>query len=392
MFYFPLLLLSLYSIKEEIRISNLVYLTTLFLYLIFIFVPTICGIGYKTYEITKEGTLGFFNSANEISGIISILTPYFFIILVTTKKIIPKIGFILMYLVVILMMGTKTPLIILFLTLGFSLAYYWIFLLKQKQYKKVSISLGILIVGVTSILLILPKTNFYKNIETHLEFLEVDSVFEIFQKEELIDHFFFSQRLTFLKNKSAIYNQSNLYQKLFGIGYINNNETTKLIEMDYFEIFYSHGIIGFLIFFLILTMVLGKIVKNEELTYETYMKKLSIAWILFLSFFTGHILISPSVSFLSVLLILSLYKRDQISLLGNYKKEINHCLKISTDEIEELKRKDKYLFFKIMNFHNYDKCIIYNNKEKFVKEIGDILSRNVIMIKKEKDLLKKIEE
>ena len=73
-FYFPILLISLYAIKENIHISKLALLTTLFLYLIFIFVPTLFHIGYKTYEITKAGTLGFFNSANEISGIISILT------------------------------------------------------------------------------------------------------------------------------------------------------------------------------------------------------------------------------------------------------------------------------------------------------------------------------
>ncbi|MBR2828206.1 MAG: O-antigen ligase family protein, partial [Bacilli bacterium] len=91
-FYFPSLLLSIYSIKEEIHISKLTYLTTLFLYLIFIFVPTLFGLGYKTYEVTKAGTLGFFNSANEISGIISILTPYLLILLVTTKRLLPKIG------------------------------------------------------------------------------------------------------------------------------------------------------------------------------------------------------------------------------------------------------------------------------------------------------------
>ena len=45
-----------------------------------------------------------------------------------------------------------------------------------------------------------------------------------------------------------IYERANTYQKLFGIGYINNNKTTKMIEMDYFDIFYSHGIVGFLIF------------------------------------------------------------------------------------------------------------------------------------------------
>ena len=48
-FYFPILLLSIYSIRDYIRISKLTYLSTLLLYLIYIFVPTLFGIGYKTY-------------------------------------------------------------------------------------------------------------------------------------------------------------------------------------------------------------------------------------------------------------------------------------------------------------------------------------------------------
>ena len=61
-FYFPILLISFYAIKDEIKISNLTLFTVLFLYLILIFIPTLLGIGYETYEIAKTGTLGFFNS------------------------------------------------------------------------------------------------------------------------------------------------------------------------------------------------------------------------------------------------------------------------------------------------------------------------------------------
>ena len=88
-FYFPILFISLFSIRDNIRISNMTFLTMVLLYILFIFIPTIIGIGYKTYQITKVGTLGFFNSANEISGIISILTPLLFVIFYKSKKVIP---------------------------------------------------------------------------------------------------------------------------------------------------------------------------------------------------------------------------------------------------------------------------------------------------------------
>ncbi len=109
-FYFPIIFISLYSIKEYIKISTMTLFSVISLYLVLLFVPTVFGVGYKTYEITKAGTLGFFNSANEISGIISILTPVVFIIFYETKKKLLAILFILMYLAVILMIGTKTPL------------------------------------------------------------------------------------------------------------------------------------------------------------------------------------------------------------------------------------------------------------------------------------------
>ena len=116
-FYFPIILISLYSIKDEIKISRMTFFATLFLYLICIFIPLLFHTGYKTYEITKAGTLGFYNSANEISGIISLLTPFMFIILVEKKNIFSLLT-IFIYLAVILMVGTKTPLLALIITLA----------------------------------------------------------------------------------------------------------------------------------------------------------------------------------------------------------------------------------------------------------------------------------
>lgn len=315
-FYFPLIFVSLYSIKDEIKISNMTLLTVLFLYLIFLFVPTLFGLGYKSYEITKVGTLGFYNSANELSGIISLLTPIMFIIFVTSKKIIPIVVLSFIYLVVILMMGTKTPLLTLIIVLGVNILYLGIRLLKKKKYKELSISLIVVLSGCIGLLIVIPKTNFYKNIETHLDYLGLDNVFEVFTSEKYIDHFIFSSRLKFLKNKSIIYDNSSIYEKLFGIGYINNNKETKLIEMDYFDIYYSHGLVGFLIYYIIVLYLLYKILNNNKLKgYNNIMITLSIFLMIFLAFFTGHIMTAPSVSFVSVIILLSLCERKKKDLL-----------------------------------------------------------------------------
>lgn len=315
-FYFPIVFVSFYSIKDYLRISNMTLFTVVFLYLILLFVPTIFGVGYKSYEITKAGTLGFFNSANEISGIISILTPIIFIIFYESKKIIPIILLTLMYLAVILTIGTKTPLLSLLITAAISILYLWKYLLKMKQIKYIIVSILIVVMGIIGLVIIGPKTNFYKNIRTHLDYLKLDHVTDVFKDEKLVDHFIFSSRLKFLHNKSKIYKEANLYQKVYGIGYINNNKETKMIEMDYFDILFSHGIVGFLIFFIISIYMLYKTIeKPKKYSYQRLMIHTSIFFIGFLAFFTGHIITAPSVSLLCVVIILATSKRNKKELL-----------------------------------------------------------------------------
>ena len=212
--YFPIILISLYDLKDEYRVSKMTLFTTLIIYLIFILIPNALGIGYATYKITKAGSLGFFNSANEISGILSLLTPTMFIIIKDLKNKLLKVIIPIIYLIVILTIGTKTPLLVLFITIGFSFLYYIITCIKKKTYKPIFIASTTILVGICSLLLILPKTTFYKNIEVHLDYLEVDNILDIFKEKELIDHFIFSQRLTFLEHKAATYSEATLYENI----------------------------------------------------------------------------------------------------------------------------------------------------------------------------------
>ena len=421
-FYYPILLTSLYAIREEIHISKLTLFTTLFLYLIFIFVPLLLGIGYKTYEITKAGTLGFYNSANEIGGIIAILTPILCIIIHSSKKWLPKLAFLIMYLVVILMMGTKTPLLSLGITIFVSFIYFIIIDIKTKKYKRIVISFLIILIGVLGIITILPKTNFYKNIETHLDYLRVEKITDIIKKEELIDHFIFSQRLTFFHNKALLYYNANNYQKLFGIGYTRRGKTIKMIEMDYFDIFYSHGIVGFLVFMIITFRIIYKILEQEDtLSYERCMLAVSLFLILITSLLTGHIIIAPSVSYIVIIIILSLYKKDKKELffasntleIGGIETALVNLLnRIDTSKynitlvlekqkgdllnrlnknilVKELKVSNhknviirkvtnaaRKLWFKIMNYENYDYSCCYATYSYSSNILAKIASKN----------------
>ena len=312
-FYFPLLFLSLYSIKDDLKLNPKTLVITFFIYLAFIFVPSILNIGFKTYEITKKGTLGFFNSANEISGILSILTPLIIVYLNKLQKnkyiIITITSIIYMY--VILNMGTKTPLLALILTIIMLIVYSVIKNIKNKNYKLVISTFLLFLITTIAVIAVIPKTNFYKNIETHLDFLEVDNAIEVLEKPKLIDHFIFSQRLTFLSKKQKIYNNSNIYQKLFGIGYTKDSKEVKMIEMDYFDIFYSHGIIGSILFFGMYSYLIYKILhKRKSFDFKQYMLYVSLILIIILSLFTGHIINAPSVSIIVIYLLMLLQYKD----------------------------------------------------------------------------------
>lgn len=361
-FYFPIIFLCLYELKDHIKISKMTLFTTFFLYLIMIFVPLLFGMGYQTYQITKVGTLGFFNSANEVGGIIALLTPIMFIILNSSRKTFLKILLFGMYLVVILMMGTKTP----FLVLGITIIFHFIYLsyqgIKEKNWKKLITFLIVILVGVSSCVVFLPKTNFYKNIETHLDYLELDDIGDVFEDEELVDHFIFSQRLTFLHKKAFVYNHSSIYQKIVGIGYLRRRKAFKMIEMDYFDIFYSQGIIGFILFFFPIIFLILKILETHpKMTYERYMTYVSFLLVIILSFFTGHIITAPAVSLIVGIIILSLqkYKKKDILFAAN------------TLEIGGIE-KSLINLLKKLDYKKYNITLILEKKEgEFLSKVPD---------------------
>ncbi len=387
-FYFPVLLISLYSIKEEIKISKMTLTVVLITYLVCILVPNCLNLGFESYEITKKGTLGFFNSANEISGIISLLTPIMIIIFVNSKKIIPIIIISIIYLYVILTIGTKTPLLALGITIGF--AYLWFIYkeIKLKRFKRITISLMVLIVFVIGLLLIIPKTTFYKNIETHLNYLKLDNITEVFKDEKLVDHFIFSSRLAFMKDRQQDYINGNTYQKLFGIGYLKNNKVQKAVEMDYFDIYYSHGIVGFIIYFGIYGYFFYLIMKERrKLDFTQYMLYVSVLLSIFLSFFTGHIITAPAVSILVTIILLMLAKQEKKRLLftayslnvgGIENALINLVNRINLDKykVEILLEKKEGIFLnKVKEEITVKEYKIYNNKNIVIRKILNLTKR-----------------
>ena len=96
-----------------------------------------------------------------------------------------------------------------------------------------------------------------------------------------------------------------------GIGYLekNSNKKLKQIEMAYYDIYYSQGRLGFIIFFICYIYILVDIFRNKIiLNYENIMLILSVFLIIVLSLFSGHIITAPAVSIFVCVILLNLKK------------------------------------------------------------------------------------
>ena len=312
-FYFPISLILLIDLfeKEKIEIKEKVWHYLFMIYIILIFIPTITNTGFNGYTQGKIGNIGWFNSSNEISAIISLLLPLFINSLKIIKNKIIVFIELLITLYVIFNLGSK----IVILSLGIIILYYGYKYIRKLITNKENKKLGLLTTCfITSLLIgsiLIPKTNFYKNIKIHLDFLEVNSIVEVFTNPKVFDHFIFSSRLSFLENTYSNYLESSISEKILGIGYIENygtdNVSLKMIEMDPFDILFRHGILGFIIYFLPFICGLIKIKDNFKKKKNINKSILIISIIIgiILMCLSGHVLTSPAVSiYLSIIMML----------------------------------------------------------------------------------------
>lgn len=272
-----------------------------YIYIILLFIPNILNLGYNSYSYSKLGSVGFFYSANAIGAIISILMPLVvgnFIIKNNKKHLFI---FLLIYLYILVTIGTKAPLLCAMIVLLYYFIIFGINLIEKKQKNKILIIIFIVFISAICMIKIIPLTPFYKNLIIHLNFLNINSLKD-FLSFKNIDHFVFSSRLSFLKESFKIFSNSSLIQKLFGVGYVANKSLLKTSEMDYFVTLIHQGIFGFIVLYYLYF-------KSMFIIYKEYFKKLhlnikniektSILIGLYISvlcaFLAGHVLETPSV-------------------------------------------------------------------------------------------------
>ena len=124
-FYFPFAFSFLYLLqKSEIfQVERKKLVQLLFVYLFFLIVPSLTGLGFASYAHSKSGNIGWFYSTNEIGAILAILGP-FLLSSFSNRSWCYRIFMLAIYLLGIFVLGTKVPMLALVLWRRFYVVFF----------------------------------------------------------------------------------------------------------------------------------------------------------------------------------------------------------------------------------------------------------------------------
>lgn len=315
-FFSPLVIVLLYDLlkNEKFNFKSRVFSYILVEYVVLIFIANITGTAFNTYIGDKVGSVGWFYAGNDIGAILICLFPILLFSFVKNFEI-KYVLFLLLAIHSILGMGTKVTafglILIIFANLLLTILNY---IIKRNKLKFKKNLIAIAIIAIFTIFL-LPSSPTIKNIKMHYDMVSSNTTNN--SNEEVIDELVFSGRTVFKKEALKRYNNSNISQKLFGTGYVDkNNQEYKLVERDFYDIFFNHGIVGTilqLVVYVSIIMYMIKLVLKKKFTnlfrmnLQNYV--ISAGLMLCISFYSGHILLNPTVGiYFSTILISSFFR------------------------------------------------------------------------------------
>ena len=344
-FFFPIVFFILYILIRKGAIDkdklNKTMLISVGIYILVFALSYITRTSFKSYVGDNLGGVGWYYAANEISSIMLMLFPFIYYLLNKNKLLFYIAGTTTIFFISLI--GTKVSS---FGILIISLLYLILpIIFKNKDYKK-DIKHHLLLIIIMVFILFGSPSMFNIKIATEKVTNEYIQEQEKFDKEcesgLKCDNYYYrkimlmllSGRNVFLSDTNKIYkNNFNSSTFLFGLGVSNslkieNENTNKWIEMDFFDLYYSYGVVGMLLILSPLLFVLYQTLKKKilfkNLTFDNTMYTLIILLILSVSFIAGHVISAPSVSTYLIIYLL-LY----LSSIKSLKEDILDKKKIS---------------------------------------------------------------
>ncbi|QWG54717.1 O-antigen ligase domain-containing protein [Bacillus mycoides] len=340
---YPIVLLFGYIIVfKELKNKEYTFhkIITYFLYTTLIFSITLIvamqtGTDFPSYPHSKIGSRGWFFAGNDLSSIFAIMFPILVLYSIHKTTSFSKIYYwipTILAMYASIMVGTKVGYGAIVLTLGVALLFSFIeYMVHRKKEGKgftylVNTIVAVIVLG--GLIALTPHTPIAKNMGIHMQIYEYKKSVqeekdrkegkvikeEKHEQGELTDSemksLIYSDRDKFLKVYKQYYKDAPLSQKLFGMGYAGNyTDKIKLIEMDFHDLFFAFGIVGFL-FYLLPFLYFGiKLFMNVVTNFKKILtvKYMLLASTLVLSlgigFMSGHVLTAPSVSIFFVVIL-----------------------------------------------------------------------------------------
>lgn len=318
LFYFPILLVILVDFikikKIDINIKTLINIV--YIYIFIIFIAQLTGTQFMSYSSGKLGHVGWFYAPNEIGAIIAIITPIVVYNLILNRTNIISYFAFLIYIYATFIIGTKVPFFgLLFSIIGFISVFILKILFKEGSVKEqIKNIIMPLCVCLSIIILIFPNTFIRHNLNLHLKWLGAETVGELkdISKRKELDNFIYSNRDVYHQKYRLEYRNAKIKEKFLGIGItpVNNVSSIKLIEIDYYDILYKNGIIGFGLYFYFFILFLGESLIKITKKFKIFLKNLNfmvcamgIVLGLGIAYFAGHVFLAPAVSIYMVVLL-----------------------------------------------------------------------------------------
>lgn len=340
---YPILLLFGYIIAlKELKNNEFAFhkIITYFLYATLILSISIIaamatGTDFPSYPNSKIGSRGWFFAGNDLSSIFAIMFPIVVLYSVHKTTSFSKVYYwiptvLAMY--ASIMIGTKVGYGAIVITLGIALFFLFIeYMMHRKKEGKgftylVNTIVAAIVLG--GLLVLTPQTPIAKNMSIHLQIYEYKKSVqdekdrkegkvvkeEEHKQGELTDSemksLIYSDRDKFLKVYKQYYKEAPLSQKLFGMGYAGNYTTKmKLVEMDFHDLFFAFGIVGFLMYLLPLLYfgikIFIRLITNFKKLFSVKHMLLASTLVLSLGigFMSGHVLTAPAVSIFFVVIL-----------------------------------------------------------------------------------------
>lgn len=328
-FYFPIIfMLFIQSLNNKKKFLNNNITFSAFMYSFFIFVPYLLNLSLLTYSNGKSGSIGWFYAPNEVGAILGIVSPIFVYTVMKFKRKILTIFALYVYIMAISLIGTKVPIFALIISLSIMFIIYLTkgFFSNENRKRnqcKASVILLTILCSVLIINYISPiKNNIKSQIEWNNDILTTnpnipDEIYEIDKnlseeeqekkievkiKQKKILNLIFSSRDNYVIQRIEKWVNSGNQKIIFGMG-IYQDKVQQTVEIDFFDILFSYGILGTLIYFMPLIILFLKMIiyfvrnlKTFFINDELWVYYISLALAISISFTAGHVLIAPAVS------------------------------------------------------------------------------------------------